>query len=79
MKQAVVFLLIAVLIVQISAKPADPHSDRVKEDVPLSDQKHYQGNGHDHNADYDHEAFLGEEEAKTFNDLSPEESKKRLA
>ena len=29
-------------------------------------------------ADYDHEAFLGEE-AKTFDDLTPEESKSRLA
>lgn len=28
--------------------------------------------------EYDHEAFLGEE-AKTFDDLSPEESKQRLA
>ena len=28
--------------------------------------------------DYDHEAFLGEE-AKTFDDLTPEESKSRLA
>ena len=30
------------------------------------------------NSDYDHEAFLGEE-AKTFDDLTPEESKSRLA
>lgn len=30
-----------------------------------------------HNSDYDHEAFLGEE-AKTFDQLSPEESQKRL-
>lgn len=28
--------------------------------------------------EYDHEAFLGEKEASHFNDLSPEESKKRL-
>ena len=33
------------------------------------------GNG-DHQRD--HEAFLGKEEAKTFDQLSPEESKKRL-
>ena len=31
-----------------------------------------------HNADYDHDAFLGREEAQTFDELSPEESKERL-
>lgn len=33
----------------------------------------------EHNNDYDHEAFLGREEAKTFDQLTPEESKERLA
>ncbi len=42
---------------------------------PLSSHKHYENE--EHNADYDHEAFLGEE-AKTFDQLSPEESKERL-
>lgn len=46
-------------------------------DVKLSDQDHFDSN-HEHNEEYDHEAFLGEE-AKTFDDLSPEESKQRLA
>ncbi len=32
-----------------------------------------------HNAEYDHEAFLGKEDAETFDDLDPEESKARLA
>ncbi|XP_072047359.1 calumenin-A-like isoform X2 [Amphiura filiformis] len=76
MKQVVLFLVVSVLIVQIFAKPADKHSDRVKDDKPLSDTVHYAGDGH--NNDYDHDAFLGEEEAKTFNDLSPDESKRRL-
>lgn len=31
-----------------------------------------------HNKQYDHEAFLGEAEAKTFDQLPPEESKRRL-
>ena len=34
--------------------------------------------GDDHNPDYDHEAFLGEEEAREFDQLTPEESKRRL-
>ncbi|GFT12611.1 calumenin-B [Trichonephila clavipes] len=46
-------------------------------DKPLSDEEHYQKETF-HNTDYDHEAFLGEKEAKTFNELSQEESKRRL-
>ena len=42
----------------------------------LSDEKHYEGD--EHNTDYDHEAFLGKEESKTFDQLTPEESKERL-
>lgn len=41
----------------------------------LSDKEHYQDEGH--NRDYDHEAFLGDD-APTFDQLTPEESKKRL-
>ena len=44
----------------------------------LSDETHYVGDKRDHNADYDHEAFLGEEEAQTFDQLSPSEAKRRL-
>lgn len=32
----------------------------------------------EHNPDYDHEAFLGKDEAKTFDQLTPDESKDRL-
>lgn len=32
----------------------------------------------DNDANYDHEAFLGPEEAKTFEQLEPEESRRRL-
>merc|ERR1712215_343443 len=39
---------------------------------PLSDKEH-----DDSNHDYDHEAFLGDE-AKEFDELTPEESKRRL-
>lgn len=31
-----------------------------------------------HNAQYDHEQFLGEDQAKTFDQLAPEESRRRL-
>jgi len=46
-------------------------------DIKLSKEEHFDKEK-EHNPDYDHEAFLGEE-AKTFDDLTPEESKSRLA
>lgn len=42
----------------------------------LSDESHFVDD--EHNPDYDHEAFLGEDEARTFDQLTPEESKDRL-
>ena len=42
---------------------------------PLSNQEHFVEG--EHNAAYDHEAFLGEE-AQVFDELSPEESRRRL-
>lgn len=42
----------------------------------LSDMEHeHEG---EHNPDYDHEAFLGKDDAKTFDQLTPDESKDRL-
>jgi calumenin len=35
--------------------------------------------GSEHEAKYDHEAFLGKDEAKEFDELTPEKSKERLA
>ncbi|XP_035227343.1 calumenin-A-like [Stegodyphus dumicola] len=54
----------------------DGSSKRVHENF-LSDEDHYNSEEL-HNPEYDHEAFLGENEAKKFDDLSPEESKRRL-
>lgn len=42
----------------------------------LSDEEHYNGKG-EHNKEYDHEAFLGKQK-KSFDRLTPEESKERL-
>ncbi|KAI7803376.1 reticulocalbin-3 isoform X2 [Triplophysa rosa] len=47
---------------------------RVHHQHDLSDHAHDDA----HSFQYDHEAFLGKEEAKTFDQLSPEESKERL-
>lgn len=56
------------------AKPTVEKKNRVHPDEPLSDKKH----DDEQSFDYDHEAFLGAETAKTFDQLSPEESKERL-
>jgi len=40
-------------------------------------QQHYDPR-REHNPEYDHEAFLGEEQAREFDQLSPDESRRRL-
>lgn len=54
-------------------KPEEKKSKII--DDKLSAKEHYHGD--QHNLQYDHEAFLGEE-AKTFDQLPPEESRRRL-
>ncbi|XP_060882588.1 reticulocalbin-3 isoform X2 [Labrus mixtus] len=48
---------------------------RIHHHADLSDHAH----DDPHGFQYDHEAFLGKEEAKTFDQLTPEESKEKLA
>lgn len=48
--------------------------ERVIHDPELSRRAHEDNKSFQ----YDHEAFLGKEEAKTFDQLTPEESKDRL-
>lgn len=56
-----------------SSKPTEKKS-RVHEEEPLSNLEHDDKKSFD----YDHEAFLGHDEAKTFDQLAPEESRRRL-
>ncbi|XP_070847772.1 calumenin-A [Chaetodon trifascialis] len=60
-------------VVYGSSKPTEKKS-RVHDEEPLSHLEHDDNKNHD----YDHEAFLGQDEAKTFDHLKPEESKRRL-
>lgn len=69
-------LVFAFLAVLVSSVPTEKHRPKVPKD--LSDESHYEGDGGVHNSDYDHEAFLGEEAAQTFDQLSPAEAKRRL-
>lgn len=66
--------LLAGLLVVAIALPTEEKQERVY-NRELSDQDHVKDE--QHNAQYDHDAFLGEE-AKTFDQLPPEESKRRL-
>ncbi|XP_057332859.1 calumenin [Microplitis mediator] len=71
-KLLVTCLMITTIVAGVP-KPDDVNS-RVF-DKELSDQEHFIKSHH--NPAYDHEAFLGED-AKTFDQLSPEESSRRL-
>ncbi|NXG10455.1 CALU protein, partial [Sakesphorus luctuosus] len=56
-----------------SGKPTE-RKERVVREAPLSTKEHDDAQSFD----YDHDAFLGAEEAKSFDQLTPEESKERL-
>lgn len=71
LKKSVVF--ICMLATVAYAVPAQ--EKRVHHHADLSDHVHNDAEGFQ----YDHEAFLGKEEAKTFDQLTPEESKEKLA
>ena len=79
MKASSVYVVLGILSVSYCSaipKPGeDEHKNRVH-DKKLSDALHEE-NG-EHNDEYDHEAFLGREESKTFDQLTPEESRERL-
>eukprot|EP00075_Anas_platyrhynchos_P028424 XP_027317677.1 calumenin isoform X2 [Anas platyrhynchos] len=57
----------------VGAKPTEK-KERVHHEPQLSDKVHDDAQSFD----YDHDAFLGADEAKTFDQLTPEESKERL-
>ncbi|XP_054480992.1 calumenin-A [Anoplopoma fimbria] len=60
-------------VVSGSSKPTEKKS-RVHDEEPLSHLEHNDNK----NYDYDHEAFLGEDQAKAFDQLPAEESRRRL-
>lgn len=67
-------VVLAILAVSVSSVP----TDRKRGPKDLSDETHFAGDKRDHNSDYDHEAFLGDNEAQTFDQLPPAEAKRRL-
>ena len=68
--------LCAACIVALPSRPKKgTGADRVHDSQP-SDEAHHAGS--EHNSNYDHDAFLGSEEAKKFQALTPEQSRERL-
>ncbi len=72
----VLFVAPHLIISKAVAGEEEDHSNRVLHGKDLSDKEHYHGGEHDE--DYDHDAFLGHDEAQEFENLSPEESMERL-
>lgn len=69
---------LSLCLLVIDARPPEAKGqgkDRVY-DQDLSEEEHFK-EGEEHNAEYDHDAFLGKEKKK-FDELTPEESKERL-
>ncbi|XP_052846989.1 calumenin-B [Drosophila gunungcola] len=79
MARAGIQMLLLVAAVVISAASGSS----IPEEVPYNPLeldslhgKHFDGG--EHNAQFDHEAFLGPDESKKFDNLTPEESRRRL-
>lgn len=70
-----VYLLLVSLLLTCHA---DHPKSRVKDTLSEKDHTTHEGDHDEHNPEYDHEAFLGKDEAKAFDELSPEESKEKL-
>ena len=74
------FTYLMILLCGVGLSYGIPKRDDVKyNDITDNDsgnESHF--NGEHHNVQYDHAAFLGKDEAKEFEQFSPEESKRRL-
>ena len=69
--QFIVIILISMLYKAIYA-----HSDHSGQHAGLSESEHFKSGKHD--TEYDHDAFLGRGHGHDFDELSPEEAKRRL-
>lgn len=69
-------LVLCLCFLAVSTAPEKNSAKSRMHDAKLSDKEHFDKDGK-HNEEYDHEAFLGKEK-KSFDQLTPEESKERL-
>lgn len=77
MKQWCCLFLLFILTVDSASVDSKHGHERVVNDRKLSHKEHFH-DGQEHDYDYDHEAFLGADEAREFDQLAPEESRARL-
>ena len=68
------FIFLWISCCMTASLDSEKENERVLHGKPLSEHEHNDDMDHD----YDHEAFLGDQ-AHEFDDLSPEESQRRLA
>lgn len=73
---ALFFFLYVLAICVKTGEGATKRTGSARDQGSLSDEEHYNEKG-EHNSEYDHEAFLGNQK-KSFDQLTPEESKERL-
>lgn len=69
--------VVCVLLCVVDLKPT-VRKDRIHHEAELSRKQHEEQHAGQQSTQFDHEAFLGKEEAKTFDQLSPDESRDRL-
>ncbi|KAF4083523.1 hypothetical protein AMELA_G00143020 [Ameiurus melas] len=69
---------VCVLLCGVDLKPT-LRKDRIHHEAGFSQKPHADPHADPRSVQFDHEAFLGKEEAKTFDQLSPEESRDRLS
>ena len=68
------FLILCVLVSYCYCGP----KDRVLKEPEIVTKEHHFFENEEHNPEFDHEAFVGKEEAREFEELTPEESKEKL-
>ena len=68
---------LAFCIQNLQTASVDSNKHHNKHEQKLSGKDHFENDHHDY--DYDHEAFLGADEAREFDQLPPDESRRRLS
>ena len=74
MKREFVVLTVTLFLTFITASAVPKHEEGNR----VLDHDFTQHMGEEHSKQYDHEQFLGEDQAKSFDQLTPEESRRRL-
>jgi len=84
MKNSLQVLTCLSVLVTVTHQAAHSHGARKgsaerEDDGAFSPKDHHHGHGEEHDNSFDHEAILGSKaEAEEFDELSPEEAKRRL-